>query len=74
MLNCTVDVELKHEVFYEKNKKNAKIPTVSVGSPRTNTIRIRSIATVQNAKDVVINYASAVIIAIKSVILFGMRP
>ena len=55
-------------------KKNAKIPTVSVTLPRTNTIRIRSIATVQNAKDVVINYASAVIIAIKSVILFGMRP
>jgi len=55
-------------------KKNAKILTVSATLPRINTIRIRSIATVQNAKDVVINYANAVIIAIKSVILFGMRP
>ncbi len=54
-------------------KKNAKIPTVSVGSPQTNTIRIRNIATVQNAKDIVTNYASVVIIAIISVILLGMR-
>ena len=56
-----------------KIKKNAKIPTVSVTLPRTNTIRIRSIAAVQNAKDIVTNYASAIITAIKSVILSGMR-
>ncbi len=54
-------------------KKNAKIPTVSVTLPRTNTIRIKRIATVLNAKDIVTNYASGIIIAIKSVILFGMR-
>ena len=54
-------------------KKNAKIPTVSVGSPQTNTIRIRNIATVQNAKDIVTNYASGIIIARKSVSLPGMR-
>ena len=53
-------------------KKNAKIPTVSVDSPQTNTIRIMSIATVQNAKDIVTNYASGIIIAIKSVILLGI--
>lgn len=52
-------------------KKNAKIPTVSVTLPRTNTTRIRNIATVQNAKDIVTNYASAIIIAIMFVILFG---
>ena len=54
-------------------KKNAKIPTASVISPQTNTIRIRNIATVPNAKGIVTNYASGIIIAIKSVILFGMR-
>jgi len=54
-------------------KKNAKIPTVSVTLPRTNTIRIRSIAAVPNAKDIVTNYASGIIIARKSVILPGMR-
>ena len=53
-------------------KKNAKIPTVSVTLPRTNTIRIRSIAVVQNAKDIVINYDSVIITAIKSVILLGI--
>lgn len=54
-------------------KKNAKIPTVSVISPQTNTIRIRNIATVPNAKGIVTNYASGIIIARKSVILPGMR-
>ncbi len=54
-------------------KKNAKIPTVSVTLPQINTIRTKRIATVPNAKDIVINYASAVIIARKSVILPGMR-
>ena len=56
-----------------KIKKNAKIPTVSVTLPRTNTIRIRSIAATLNAKDIVTNYASGIIIARKSVILPGMR-
>ncbi|MBU8902132.1 MAG: hypothetical protein KOO69_05290 [Victivallales bacterium] len=40
---------------------------------RTNTIRIRSVAAISNAKDIVTNYASVIIIAVKSVILFGMR-
>ncbi len=53
-------------------KKNAKIPTASVISPQTNTIRIRNIATVPNAKDIVTNYASGLIIAIMFVILFGI--
>ncbi len=54
-------------------KKNAKILTASATLPRINTIRIRNIAAVLTAKDIVTNYASAIIIAIISVILFGMR-